>query len=167
MDILNSIVFENLEHPQRLAVNNFDNLHAAWEEIFNVELLNQKFYDELSNWYYWAKPQVEFPDDIEKDKEVRRATSLIRLLTRLIFCWFLKEKGLIPEYLFNEADVQEVLVDLDKDSCTYHQAILQNLFFGTLNQRMGVDQKTKEPFRQFAKLENDPKNLFRYEEHFP
>ena len=173
LDILASLALPNLAHPQRLQINNFDALHTAWEEIFNVELLNKKFYRDLANWYFWALPQVEFPDDIEKVDEKRRATSLIRLLTRLIFCWFLKEKGLIPEKLFNETDLKEILKQLKPDSCSYHQGILQNLFFGTLNQKMGKDNKGN-PHRAFAKDEGFQKNkstygvdnLFRYEEHF-
>ncbi len=85
-------------------INSFETLHAAWEEIFNIELLNKRFYKELANWYFWALPQVDFPTDLEPDDEKRRATGLIRLLTRLIFCWFIKEKGLIPEKLFHRAD---------------------------------------------------------------
>lgn len=173
LDILASFAVPNLVHPQRLPINNFDTLHAAWEEIFNVELLNQRFYRELANWYFWALPQVEFPNDTEKDDDKRRATSLIRLLTRLIFCWFLKEKGLIPEKLFVEAELRRILVDLGPGDCTYHQAILQNLFFATLNQRMGKD-KNGQPYRAFAKDEGFQKNratygvdtLYRYGEHF-
>ncbi len=173
LDILASFAVSNLVHPQRLPITNFDTLHAAWEEIFNVELLNQRFYRELANWYFWALPQVEFPADTEKDDDKRRATSLIRLLTRLIFCWFLKEKGLIPEKLFVEAELQRILTDLAPDASTYHQAILQNLFFATLNQRMGKD-RNGQPYRAFARDEGFPKNratygvdtLYRYEEHF-
>lgn len=173
LDILASFAVPNLVHPQRLPINNFDALHAVWEEIFNVELLNQRFYRELANWYFWALPQVEFPDDTEKDDDKRRATSLIRLLTRLIFCWFLKEKGLIPEKLFVEAELKRILVGLAPGASTYHQGILQNLFFATLNQRMGKD-KSGEPYRAFARDEGFQKNratygvdtLYRYEEHF-
>lgn len=173
LDILASFAVPNLVHPQRLPINNFDTLHAAWEEIFNVELLNKRFYRELANWYFWALPQVEFPSDIEKDDEKRRATGLIRLLTRLIFCWFLKEKGLIPENLFVEAELKNILKDLSPDASTYNEAILQNLFFATLNQRMGKDAKG-QPFRAFAKDEGFQRNratygvdtLYRYEEHF-
>ena len=174
LDILASFALDQLQHPQRLPINNFDALHTAWEEIFNVELLNKRFYRELANWYFWALPQVEFPADAQPDAEKRRATSLIRLLTRLIFCWFLKEKGLIPEKLFHETDLEEILAELKPDSCSYHQGILQNLFFGTLNQKMGKDPKTKKPYRAFAKDEGFKKNrstygvdnLFRYESHF-
>ena len=174
LDILASFALETLREQSREPIESFDALHAAWEEIFNVELLNQRFYQELANWYFWALPQVEFPDDVEKDKEKRNATSLIRLLTRLIFCWFLKEKGLIPGSLFDPHELENLLVDLNDDSHTFHQGILQNLFFGTLNQRMGNNPKTKKPYRQFAKDEGfkknrstyDVNNLYRYESLF-
>ena len=58
-------------------------------------------------------------------------------------------------------------------SSTYYQAILQNLFFATLNQRMGKDAKG-QPYRCFAKDEGfqknratyDVNNLYRYESLF-
>ena len=172
LDILASFSLTELSADKR-SIQNFDQLHAAWEEVFNVELLNKRFYRELANWYFWALPQVDFPADIEKDDEKRRATGLIRLLTRLIFCWFLKEKSLVPEKLFAEADLKSILKDLSPDASTYNEAILQNLFFATLNQRMGKDAKGL-PFRAFAKDEGFQKNratygvdtLYRYEEHF-
>lgn len=172
IDILASFSLAELTEGRRV-IQNFDQLHAAWEEVFNVELLNKRFYRELANWYFWALPQVDFPDDIEKDDEKRRATGLIRLLTRLIFCWFLKEKGLVPDKLFAEADLKRILKDLSPTASTYNEAILQNLFFATLNQRMGKD-KNGQPFRAFAKDEGFQKNratygvdtLYRYEDHF-
>jgi type I restriction-modification system DNA methylase subunit len=172
LDILASFSLAELTEGRRV-IQNFDDLHAAWEEVFNVELLNKRFYLELANWYFWALRKVDFPADIEKDDEKRRATGLIRLLTRLIFCWFLKEKGLVPEELFAEADLRRILKDLSPDASTYNEAILQNLFFATLNQRMGKDAKG-QPYRAFAKDEGFPKNrttygvdtLYRYEDHF-
>ena len=172
LDILASFSLEELTEGRRV-IQNFDQLHAAWEEVFNVELLNKRFYRELANWYFWALPQVDFPADIEKDDEKRRATGLIRLLTRLIFCWFLKEKGLVPDELFAEADLRKILKDLSPNTSTYNEAILQNLFFATLNQRMGKDAKG-QPYRSLAKDEGFHKNritygvdtLYRYEDHF-
>jgi adenine-specific DNA-methyltransferase len=172
LDILASFSLAELTEGRRV-IQNFDQLHAAWEEVFDVELLNKRFYRELANWYFWALPQVNFPADIEKDDEKRRATGLIRLLTRLIFCWFLKEKGLVPEELFVEADLKKILRDLSPNASTYNEAILQNLFFATLNQRMGKDVKG-QPYRAFAKDEGFQKNrttygvdtLYRYEDHF-
>jgi adenine-specific DNA-methyltransferase len=173
LDILASLALSNLVHPQKKPINDFDTLHAAWEQIFNIELLNERFYRELANWYFWALPQVEFPADLEKDDEKRRATGLIRLLTRLIFCWFLKEKSLIPEKLFHQMDIKSILTDSSDGSSSYYQAILQNLFFATLNQRMGKDSKGN-PYRFFAKDEGfqknrttyDINNLYRYESLF-
>ncbi len=176
LDILASLALPNLVHPQKQPIIDFDSLHTAWEQIFNVELLNERFYRELANWYFWALPQVGFPADLEPDEEKRRATGLIRLLTRLIFCWFLKEKGLIPEKLFHPADLAKLLKGFDPESetsSTYYQAILQNLFFATLNQRMGKDGNGKS-YRVFAKDEGfaknratyDVNNLYRYEAFF-
>ena len=176
VDILTSLALPNLKHPQKKAISDFDTLHAAWEQILNVELLNQRFYRDLSNWYFWALKQVEFPSDLEKEDEKRKATGLIRLLTRLIFCWFLKEKDLVPAALFNQSDLSKLLKDFDpesEDSSTYYQAILQNLFFATLNQRMGKDGAGK-PYRGFAADEGflknrqtyDINNLYRYEDLF-
>jgi hypothetical protein len=177
LDILASLALSELKHPKKLPITDFDTLHAAWEQIFNVELLNERFYKELANWYFWALPQVQFPNDTKKDSEEKhQASSLIRLLTRLIFCWFLKEKGLIPEKLFHSADLAKLLKGFDPESessSTYYQAILQNLFFATLNQRMGRDGKGNS-YRVFAKDEGFVKNrenhgadnLYRYEALF-
>ncbi|TGN97213.1 Eco57I restriction-modification methylase domain-containing protein [Burkholderia sp. USMB20] len=172
LDILASFSLAELTEGRRV-IENFDQMHAAWEEVFNVELLNKRFYRELANWYFWALPQVDFPADIEKDDEKRRATGLIRLLTRLIFCWFLREKGLVPDKLFSETALKDILKDLSPEISTYHEAILQNLFFATLNQRMGKDAKGV-PFRAFiddvsvqqnrATMRGDA--LYRYEDHF-
>ena len=179
LDILQSFALPSL--LQQTAINSFDTLHAVWEEIFNVELLNKRFYKELFKWYFWALPEVRFPDDMKSKRltegqesdyyEKLRATGLIRLLTRLIFCWFLKEKGLIPESLFDKQALNGVLKNLDDDKPTYYQAILQNLFFATLNQRMNTHE---EQYRRFAKdegfLKNRNKygvyNLYRYESLF-
>ena len=176
LDILASLALPDLVHPQKKPITDFDTLHAAWEQIFNIELLNESFFKAISNWYFWALPQVEFPADLEADDEKRRATGLIRLLTRLIFCWFLKEKNLIPEKLFHPTDLAKILKGFDPESetsSTYYQAILQNLFFATLNQRMGKDAKG-QPYRVFAKDEGfaknratyDVNNLYRYEALF-
>ena len=177
LDILASLSFPNLVHPQKKPITDFDTLHAAWEQIFNVELLNERFYRELANWYFWALPQVEFPNDTKKDSEEKhQASSLIRLLTRLIFCWFLKEKNLIPDKLFHPADLAKLLNGFDPDSetsSTYYHAVLQNLFFATLNQRMGKDGNGTS-YRKFVfdegyaknKKNHDLNNYFRYESFF-
>ena len=120
-----------------------------------------------------AVNEVTFPDGVEKDKEIRNATSVIRLITRLIFVWFIKEKGLVPDALFNETKIQELLVNTDPQECTYYKAILQNLFFATLNQEMNTPTKSNNrKFRNRATQSNGRDqnymvhSLYRYEKFF-
>jgi adenine-specific DNA-methyltransferase len=170
LDILTSFSLAELSANKR-SIQNFDQLHAAWEEVFNVELLNKRFYEELSNWYFWARQQVSFPADLEPEEATRNATSVIRLLTRLIFCWFLKEKGLIPERLFDADELPQLLTSLDDQSSSYYHAILQNLFFATLNQPMNAGDAAPRKFAANGsfhenRTEHGVKNLYRYDDHF-
>jgi len=117
-------------------VTNFVQLHEAWRKTLDSSELNKRFFQEVAYWYFWASRQVTFPKEAGPNKEVRNATSLIRLITRLIFCWFIKEKSLIPDDLFRQEKVRQLLNDLSPEESTYYKAILQNLFFATLNQEM-------------------------------
>jgi hypothetical protein len=150
---------------QRYPFTNFVGLHEAWQKTLDTSELNKRFFQDLANWYFWALPQVRFPKNAPKDADGQHSSSLIRLITRVIFCWFLKEKGLLPAALFDEHKVPELLVDLSPKESTYYKAILQNLFFATLNQEMGKREfrKTGQNFmahnvyryRSLLKLPND------------
>ncbi len=168
------------------AINTFDDLYTYWQSVFSVSLLNKKFYDELSNWYFWAVKEVTFPseptiEDVVKEigkiddrrldelKQEHNAKNVIRLLTRFLFVWFIKEKKLIPAQLFDlEYLKKEILKDLSpyhegglfkpaNINSHYYKAILQNLFLATLNQEMG-----KRAFRK-EKQNMNITNLLRYE----
>jgi len=121
------------------------------KEAFSVEKVTKQFFQEIANWYFWAMDKVEFPDDIEKDKEQRNAKNLIRLITRLIFIWFMKEKKLVPNTLFDKSFIDEILNYNDKTGSTYYKAILQNLFFATLNTSMKKDNPNSRIFVEEAK----------------
>ena len=129
-------------------------------EAFSVEALTKEFYSELSNWYFWALQNVKFPDDFEQDEEVRNATSTIRLITRLMFVWFLKQKGLIPDGLFDKEELKKILNYSDKTGSTFYKAILQNLFFATLNTEMSGDK------RKFINRQYGVQGFYRYERFF-
>ncbi|MDP2099968.1 MAG: hypothetical protein Q8K10_15270 [Methylobacter sp.] len=97
------------------------------------------------------------------------AKNLIRLLTRLLFVWFIKEKRLIPEELFNENWIKSQLNEFNpkiaakhnfKSHSHYYRAILQNLFFATLNQTQG-----KRAFRNAGQNMNVT-TLMRYQSYF-
>jgi adenine-specific DNA-methyltransferase len=172
LDILASLALPNLVHPDKLAITDFDTLHTAWERIFNVQLLNKNFYEELANWFFWAKKHSHFPlydqkadkydlfHDLEKAKE-HEAKNLIRLLTRTLFVWFIKERGLVPDSFFSPADLKNVVLksfDPESADTNYYKAVLQNLFFATLNQTHGEREFRKEGQHQ------NTTTLLRYKE---
>jgi len=147
---------------------NYKELLNHWNQVLDVNILNKKFFADLSNWYFWAMNNVSFPDDVEKKKDVRNATNLIRLITRVVFIWFIKEKSLVPNDLFNKAFLDNILKDFNKNkkSQNYYHAILQNLFFGTLNQKMDERKFAREGDNNTNKEEYGVKNLFRYADLF-
>ena len=157
-----------LDLVKPVAVTNYEQLHAHWLQALDVSILNKKFFQELANWYFWAMDNVQFPDDIEKKKEIRNATNLIRLITRIIFIWFIKEKKLVPANLFRKDSLNRILKDfaIDDKSGNYYKAILQNLFFGTLNQRMDDRGFVVDGTQQQNKNEYGVKNLFRHSNKF-
>jgi len=138
------------------------------KERFSLEVVTKQFYNELQNWYYWAIDKVHFPENNDIKENPKNSTNLIRLITRLMFVWFLKEKKLVPEHLFNEEDLKNIVKDFykNKSAANYYNAILQNLFFATLNRPINE--------RKFAKDKGYPKNkdnygirnLYRYENMF-
>ncbi len=134
IEILADLALENLSAA--FAIAGFDDLQRAWARTLDITELNRRFYKEVADWYFWAVSQARFPIGAHKREDVRQALSVIRLLTRLIFVWFLKEKNLVPEALFRRAEVEKLLHSLESNESTYYKAILQNLFFATLNTEM-------------------------------
>jgi hypothetical protein len=178
-------ILKELEIPTsgKNAVDSFASLYKYWQEVFSVSILNKKFYNELQNWYFWAIKEVSYPnapnrfdfDNNERfDEAVKehKGKNVIRLLTRILFIWFIKEKKLIPEQLFDEKFIANKLIKdftpqkprgifaTGKQNSTYYRAILQNLFFATLNQEMG-----KRAFRGEGQHQNVT-NLMRYKSYF-
>lgn len=140
LEILNDFSLPRLREDEE--ITSFVKLHAAWEKKLDSYSLSNTFYREIADWYFWAHHQVEdgairLPQHCDTEQE--KSLFLIRLLTRVIFCWFLVEKRLIPAALFRTKHLQSLLADLSPQAPTYYHAILQNLFFGTLN--MPPDQR--------------------------
>ena len=109
--------------------NNFAGLLAAWLDVLNTEELNKRFYQGLFKWYQRAMKVAKFPKSDEPVEE-----QVIRLITRLMFVWFIKEKQFVSKELFNEQQVSVMLKDYDAAAGdSYYRCILQNLFFATLN----------------------------------
>lgn len=137
IEILFDLSFSELRREP--GFENFVQLHNAWKKTLNIQTLNEDFFRKIRNWFYWARVHARFPEGAKKDADGRDSESVIRLLTRMIFCWFLREKNLIPDDLFSEREV-ETLLDKWKAEAIgqdtegrYYKAILQNLFFATLS----------------------------------
>ena len=148
-------------------IKTFKELYAKWLGVFDTKILNKEFYKELFAWYEWAISEtsgIKYPNDPKAIKEERQLEKqIIRLITRVLFVWFIKQKGLVPNNLFEETELQKILIDFQANSSengNYYNAILQNLFFATLNKEITE--------RAFAKEKNgrDVKTLYRYAEMF-
>jgi len=112
---------------------------------FAIEVVTKQFYKELFNWYdTWAVKKVKFPTGIGKDAKLpskpdveKNRQHLIRLITRFIFVWFLKQKdNLVPNKLFDENEISKILNKFDahsEEQGNYYNGVIQNLFFATLN----------------------------------
>jgi tRNA1(Val) A37 N6-methylase TrmN6 len=117
---------------------------------FSVEALTKEFYDKLYNWYEWALPLVRFPEGTNRNvklTDMDNEMHLIRLITRIIFVWFIKQKRLVPEWIFNETEIASILKRFQpqsEKSGDYYNGILQNLFFATLNKEINERAFTKD-----------------------
>ena len=149
---------------------------------FSVEVLTKEFYQELSDWYAWAIKIIRFPNDIDdKDDDAKfNNEGAIRLITRLIFVWFLKQRHLIPDEFFDEKYIADNLLEdfnpnnksglfeFKSHESKYYKAILQNLFFAMLNSPITTEGGKELSERHFRNGRGDYDNnkLMRYESYF-
>jgi type I restriction-modification system DNA methylase subunit len=156
---------------------NIDDLRGR----FSVEVLTKAFYQELSDWYAWAVKIVRFPNDLktEADNEKYNAEAMIRLITRLIFVWFIKQRHLVPDEFFDEQYIADNLIKGfspnakvtlfgKSEESHYYKGILQNLFFAMLNSPITPEGKDTVSERRFRNGRSDYDNnkLMRHEDLF-
>ena len=150
LDILESLVADR-------KIKTFDDLYEHWQKIFSTELLTQQFYNELFEWYKWVAidkgVKISFPKGLSKEEDPGDGIHITRLATRMMFVWFIKQMNLVPNELFDEGSLKKILCKFvpqsETDGC-YYNAILQNLFFATLNQEIKN--------RRFAIYKDDENN---------
>jgi hypothetical protein len=142
-------------------------------ERFSVEALTKDFYGKLYQWYLWAVDNatgVTFPNKTSTSDDDRDNMNIkiIRMITRLLFVWFIKQKGLAPDRIFDVDELKHILKDFNPKSVkdgNYYNAILQNLFFATLNRAIIDDEGNPRRFAN-RKGKRDMRNLYRYPEMF-
>ncbi len=125
-------------------IDSFQKLYNYWQTVFSIQALNDQFYGDLQDWFYYASRHIKLPikPDYIPEKENTK-NFLIRLLARTMFCWFVKEKGLINTELLELRDWDNRIYPLTNDiskknflqSNSYYRGILQNIFFNALNQK--------------------------------
>ena len=134
--------------------------------------LNKRFYREIADWYFWAASAGHLPDGRRLDQKTANGMGLIRLLARVLFVWFMKEKGLVPEALFERTRCGGPAARRSGARCAYYKGILQNLFFATLNAEMDARGKrgSSRRFRKEVAGGRDPDymvhTVYRYRQLF-
>jgi hypothetical protein len=133
-------------------IDSFQLLYNYWQSVFSIQALNNQFYSDLQDWFYYASQNIKLPykpDYINEKENIKNF--LVRLLARTMFCWFVKEKGLINSELLELTDWQGNKYNLTNDiedkkflkSNSYYRGVLQNIFFNALNQK---EKKSKKDF---------------------
>ena len=152
---------------KRLSENkakNFNQLHEAWKKVFAIKTMNDEFYEKLAGKYnnsgtltvegWYQKCFNDIKIDLtdasrqlnKKIDDELKPQAVIRVIVRLMFIWFMKEKGLIKHDFFTRKFADDLLSHKN----AYYNAILQNIFFAVLN------KKIEE--RRFRK--HNPKNKY-------
>ena len=125
VSMLKDIRIENI-HPAHFQIlrelkdaktgaHNWTEFLKAWNRVLDISELNKRFFSQLSDWYFNARRHCVFPKpkDDDKSDEEHISTSLIRLITRVMFSYFLKERGLVPAALFQRDEVKSLLKSLE------------------------------------------------------
>ena len=111
------------------------------KDAFSVEAVNKEFYKEIAQFYYMLTGkdgkdrQLVLPSVADDDK-TKYEEFAVRLIGRIIFCWFLKHKtspagkALIPANLLSSPAVK----------ADYYHSTLERLFFELMN-TPGKDRK--------------------------
>ena len=153
-------ILKKLALPERLSwmdthrkTHNFDGLLVAWLDALDTEELNRNFYKQLFTWFERSVKEAKFPTN--QAKTLSPEEHIIRLITRLLFVWFIKEKGLIAPDLFIQEQIGPLLRDYDSENGdSYYRAVLQNLFFATLNSEIderGFSKERNSTHRDFSR----------------
>ena len=133
--------------------HSFDGLLAALLASLDTQELNQRFYKDLFGWFNRAVAEAGFPT--HQRRTLPPEEHVVRLIIRLLFVWFIKEKGLVAEDFFIEERVRSLLKNNDLvQGDSYYRVVLQNLFFATLNtpiHKRGFSTKQQKTHRDFSR----------------
>ena len=104
------------------------------EEAFSVEPVNKEFYKGIKISFDKIYKDVlkNFENENSASDRLLSAKEFsLRFLGRALFCWFLREKDLIPKEIFDFINIGEM-----KTKDNYYKEVLEELFFNILNVKM-------------------------------
>ncbi|HIC09858.1 MAG TPA: hypothetical protein EYO61_00675, partial [Campylobacterales bacterium] len=107
-------ILESMKIPEN--VDSYESLYQYWQEVFDIELLQKRFYNELFEIFEELVNSLEYP----KDSWQKKQDFIVRLIGRVLFLKFLEKKGVISSDKFK----------LRED---YYHNTLEPLFFKILN----------------------------------
>jgi len=96
-----------------------------WKSL-DIKEVNKEFYKQIKERFDALLGIVKTQHNRATDNQVKQFT--VRLIGRYIFCWFLKEKGIIPHSLISKEAIEKTE--------NYYQNALLKLFFETLNTKV-------------------------------
>ena len=96
-----------------------------WKSL-DIKEVNKEFYKQIKERFDALIGIVKTQHSTATDNQVKQFT--VRLIGRYIFCWFLKEKEIIPHSLISKATIE--------GTDNYYQSVLLKLFFETLNTKV-------------------------------
>jgi hypothetical protein len=91
-----------------------------WKSL-DIKEVNKQFYKQIKERFDALLGIVKTQNSSATENQVKQFT--VRMIGRYIFCWFLKEKGIIPLSLISRQTIENT----DK----YYQTVLLKLFFET------------------------------------
>ena len=113
-----------IKWAQDFDFENKTQLHQILWQSFDLQPLNKRFYQEVTRNFTELVQHLVGEKVFADHKHAALFTN--RLIGRLIFCWFLRKKGII-------ADNHEYFTTNNQKSTDYYKAKLEKLFFGILN----------------------------------
>ena len=96
-----------------------------WKSL-DIKEVNKDFYKKIKGGFDDLVGIIKLEKLSTNENQIKQFA--VRLIGRYIFCWFLKEKNIIPQNLIDSINIE--------GSKKFHQDFLQKLFFGTLNTRI-------------------------------
>jgi len=112
-----------------------------WKSL-DIKEVNKEFYKQIKERFDALLGIVKTQHSTATENQVKQFT--VRMIGRYIFCWFLKEKGIIPLSLISKQTIEST----DK----YYQTVLLKLFFETLNTKV----QDRDPLKHNKLFEKIP-----------